>query len=403
MVRLASLFCLVVASVASATPILTRRAGDLIPDQYIVSFKKTDGLVERNIDSLIDEIVGGLNTGNQRRDGVLAASVLNRYDFGTGQLQGFAVKVGADAIAALKNHPEVQSIEQDKIVSLKQFPWSGKAEEPKPEDKTWSLDVLDGKTDGTYNFPESAGEGVDVYVIDTGSEVDHPELGGRATFGKDFTGLGDKDGNGHGTHVAGTIAGKTYGVARKANIIAVRVLDNDGSGENNWVIAGMNWVAAEAKKKGKIAAANMSLGGPKDSATDEAAKGIIAANVALAVAAGNESEDACQSSPAGLKDAYTVAASTVDNTLADFSNTGSCVDIIAPGKDITSSWIGGGYDTISGTSMASPAVAGAFAVAISSQKLESVDDVFAYIGKTASTTTIKDVDSSTANKFLQVV
>ncbi|KAI9092594.1 peptidase S8/S53 domain-containing protein [Phlyctochytrium arcticum] len=406
MVRLASFFCLVLASVASASPILSRRAGDTIPDQYIVTFKKTSGLVDRNVDSLIDEIVGGINSGNKRRDGALpAASVLNRYNFGAGQLQGFAVKVGADAVAGLKDHPEVQSIQQDTIVALQQWwPHKESDEEPEPEDKTWSLDILDGTVDGSYNYPELAGEGVDVYVIDTGVEIDHPELEGRATFAKDFTGLGKEDGQGHGTHVSGIIAGKTYGVAKKANIIAVRVLGSDGYGENNQIIAGMDWVASTAKKNGKLAVANMSVGGPKDPLTDEAARGIVAANVAFSVAAGNDGGLACDLSPSGEPAAFTVSASDIHNNIPYWSSYGSCTDIVAPGTDITSSWKGGEYQAESGTSMAAPAVAGAFAVAISSHSnLESVSDVYNYILKTSSDSILQNVPSDTTHRFLQVV
>ncbi|KAI9092584.1 peptidase S8/S53 domain-containing protein [Phlyctochytrium arcticum] len=408
MVRLASFFCLALATVASASPILTRRRdGDIIPDQYIVSFKKNSGIVDRNVDSLIDEIVGGINSGNQRRDGVPAASVLNRYNFGTGQLQGFAVKVGVDGVAALKDHPEVQSVEQDTIVALQQWPkWPPSAvdeEEPKPEDKTWSLDILDGKADGTYNYPESAGEGVDVYVIDTGVEIDHPELEGRATWGKDFTGYGDEDSDGHGTHVSGTVAGKTYGVAKKANIIAVRVLGPDGTGENSQIVAGMNWVAEQAKEKGKLVAANMSVGGRRNPIINEAARGIVAANVAFSVAAGNDGGLACNISPASESEAFTVSASDIHNNVPSYADWGSCVDIVAPGTDITSSFKGGEYRTETGTSMASPAVAGAFAVAISSGKFETASEIFDYIIKTSSETILQNVPSDTTHRFLQVV
>ena len=228
-----------------------------------------------------------------------------------------------------------------------------------------------------YLYAAHAGEGVDVYVIDTGTNIDHVDFEGRAHWGKTIPANDeDVDGNGHGTHCSGTIAGKKYGVAKKANVYAVKVLKSNGSGTMADVVKGVEWAAnahTEKAKKGKKgfkgSAANMSLGGGKSPALDRAVNGAVTAGIHFAVAAGNDNADSCNYSPAAAEQAITVGASALDDTRAYFSNYGPCNDIFAPGLSILSTWIGSKYatNTISGTSMASPHVAGLLAYYISLQ------------------------------------
>jgi cerevisin len=226
-----------------------------------------------------------------------------------------------------------------------------------------------------YYYPDTAGEGVDVYVVDTGVNIEHEDFEGRAKWGATTVPNDrDVDGNGHGTHVASTIAGKAHGVAKKAQIIAVKVLSSSGYGSTASVMGGISFSAKEHKRKSDDAArrggqkvksvGNMSLGGGKSTALDNAVERAIAAGVLFAVAAGNDGRDACDYSPAGAPSALTVGATTKFDTRSYFSNIGACVDIFAPGSDITAAWIGGKttIKTISGTSMASPHVAGVMAL-----------------------------------------
>ena len=236
-----------------------------------------------------------------------------------------------------------------------------------------------------YLYAADGGEGVDVYVIDTGTYIDHVDFEGRAHWGQTIpVNDEDADGNGHGTHCSGTIAGKKYGVAKKANVYAVKVLRSNGSGSMSDVVKGVEWAAtahikkAKKGKKGfKGSAANMSLGGGKSPALDLAVNGAVAAGIHFAVAAGNDNADSCNYSPASAENAITVGASALDDSRAYFSNYGKCNDIFAPGLSILSTWIGSKYavNTISGTSMASPHIAGLLAYYLSLQP--SADSAYA--------------------------
>ncbi|KAI8866375.1 subtilisin-like protein, partial [Ramicandelaber brevisporus] len=219
----------------------------------------------------------------------------------------------------------------------------------------------------TYFYDGNAGAGVKIFIVDTGIRVTHKEFAGRAVWGANFVGDGqNSDGNGHGTHCAGTSAGTTYGVAKKANLVAVKVLDSSGSGTWSGVISGINWVASEHKAgrggaKGSVI--NMSLGGGVSSTVNAAATAAVNAGVHVAVAAGNSAADACTFSPASATGVLTVSASDVNDKFATFSNWGSCVEVIAPGVNVLSAWSTSdtATNTISGTSMASPHSAGILA------------------------------------------
>ncbi|KAJ9066512.1 proteinase B [Entomophthora muscae] len=219
----------------------------------------------------------------------------------------------------------------------------------------------------TYNY-SGDGAGVSVYVVDTGIMVGHAEFGGRARFGAKFAGDNDLDEHGHGTHCAGTIGSKTYGVAKNATLVAVRVFDGSGAGTDSGVIAGIDWAVGDKKgSKGNVI--SMSLGGSKSQALNDAVEAAFARGFVVAVAAGNEGQDACESSPASAPNAITVGASDVSDKRASFSNYGKCVDVFAPGVDIESTWNNGNTNSISGTSMAAPHVAGLAAYFLSQASL----------------------------------
>ena len=223
------------------------------------------------------------------------------------------------------------------------------------EDAPWGLARISSAKPGgtTYTYDESAGEGVCAYSLDTGVDIEHPEFEGRAIWAKNFAGGSDKDGQGHGTHTAGTMASKTYGVAKKAKILAVKVLDDNGSGSNSGIIAGMEYVVKDAPQRDcpKGAVVNMSLGGGFSQAINDAAAGITGAGIFLAVAAGNDASNSAQYSPASEKSACTVGATDAKDALADFSNFGQVVDILAPGVGVLSTVPGGKTEEMDGTSM----------------------------------------------------
>ncbi len=272
-----------------------------------------------------------------------------------GALGAYAVSLTDAQLAEVRRDPQVEFVQEDARVSI----------EATQSNATGGLDRIDQRAlplsrSYTYN---RTGSGVRAYIIDTGIYAANREVSGRVAAGVTAIndGRGTSDCNGHGTHVAGTVGGTTYGVAKAVTLVPVRVLDCRGSGTSSGVIAGMNWVAANATRP---AVANMSLGGGADAATDTAVDRMVAAGITTVVAAGNDNVNACTASPARAASAITVAASTVGDARASFSNYGSCVDLFAPGQAITSAWIGGttATNTISGTSMASPHVAGVAAL-----------------------------------------
>jgi subtilisin family serine protease len=290
-----------------------------------------------------------------------------------------------------------------KVVQNKKFSISATQDNP----PSWGLDRIDQADtagDGGYTYPDSAGEGVTAYVIDTGVRISHQDFEGRATHGFDAIDNDDSadDGNGHGTHVAGTIAGTSHGVAKKAKIVGIRVLDDSGSGTTEQVVAGIDWVTKNHKGP---SVANMSLGGGVDEALDEAVRKAIASGVTFAVAAGNESTDASQGSPARVEEAITVASSTEADQQSDFSNFGDVVDLYAPGSGITSAWSDSdeGTKTISGTSMATPHVVGAAAVYLSAHQDATPEQVTKALLDGATADKISNPSTGTPNKLLKIV
>jgi subtilisin family serine protease len=304
-----------------------------IPDEYIVVFK----------DDVAD--VPGL-----ARSLTAAHGKSPRFTY-TSAIKGFAANLPAQAAAAIARNPNVAYVEQDQVVT------TSTTQSP----VTWGLDRIDQRflpLSNSYTFT-GTGAGVRAYIIDTGIQTGHADFGGRALAVYDAFGGTGQDCNGHGTHVAGTVGGAVYGVAKRVYLRAVRVLDCGGSGTWAGVIAGMDWVRVNAVRP---AVANMSLGGGYSASVNAAAANLANSGIFVAVAAGNNNGDACATSPASAPSVLTVAASDRTDRRAWFSNYGQCVEIYAPGVAITSDWVGGGTNTINGTSMASPHAAGVAAL-----------------------------------------
>ncbi|MGW9037846.1 S8 family serine peptidase, partial [Streptomyces sp. NPDC055721] len=314
------------------------------------------------------------------------------------EVNGFSASgLSVEEAKRLAADPAVGTVVQNKRFSIN---------ETQEKPPSWGLDRIDQAEtagDEKYTYPDNGGEGVTAYVIDTGVRISHQDFGGRAAHGFDAVDNDQTadDGNGHGTHVAGTIAGTAHGVAKKAKVVAVRVLDDNGSGTTEQVVAGIDWVT---QNHSGPSVANMSLGGGADEALDAAVKRAIASGVTFAVAAGNESSDAGEGSPSRVPEALTVASSTKDDEQSSFSNFGAVVDLYAPGSDITSAWNDSdtGVKTISGTSMASPHVAGAAVLYLAANPTATPADTAAALTGAATADAIKNPTSGTANKLLKV-
>nr|WP_237542928.1 MULTISPECIES: S8 family peptidase [unclassified Streptomyces] len=312
-------------------------------------------------------------------------------------LNGFTATLSATEARRLAADPKVASVEQNQQVRV----------QATQTNAPWGLDRIDQAArplNGTYTYPDSAGTGVTAFVIDTGVRVSHSQLTGRASNGYDAI-EGDtvaQDGNGHGTHVATTIAGSTYGVAKKARIVAVRVLDNNGSGTTAGVIAGVDWVT---RNHSGPSVANMSLGGGASTTLDNAVRNSVASGVTYAVAAGNSGVNASSTSPARVTQAITVGATSNTDAKASWSNFGSVLDLFAPGVSITAGWHTGdsATNTISGTSMAAPHVAGAAAVYLSSRPTATPAQVSTALVNGATNSVVTTPGSGSPNKLLRLV
>ncbi|MFF7857460.1 S8 family serine peptidase [Streptomyces sp. NPDC007904] len=353
-----------------------------VPDSYIVTLKKDAGLKASSAagKDLVNDYGGTV-----------------KKTFGSA-LNGYTATLSAAEAERLAADPAVASVEQNQRVRLTDTTQS---------DAPWGLDRIDQTSlplSRTYTYPDSAGGGVTAYVIDTGVRITHQQISGRAAYGYDAVD-GDttaSDGNGHGTHVATTIAGTTYGVAKKAKIVAVRVLDNNGSGTTAGVIAGIDWVT---KNHSGPSVANLSLGGGVSTTLDTAVRNSIASGVTYAVAAGNSNANAASSSPARVTEAITVGATTSTDARASYSNYGSVLDVFAPGSSITAGWHTGdtATNTISGTSMATPHVAGAAAVYLAGHGSATPAQVASALVNGATTGKVTSAGTGSPNRLLKIV
>ncbi|CAG8594361.1 7363_t:CDS:2 [Paraglomus occultum] len=383
-------------------PLVSSPGAETIPDQYIVVFKSS-ATAERitchhnDVRSMLAEENRKVKRGFMSE---LISGIKHYYDIG--DFQGYSGKFSYDVLNKIRESDDVAYVERDQKV----YPTVLQRNAPWGLARISHRKRLESGTFTQYTYDDSAGEGVTAYVIDTGVNINHVEFGGRAEWGTTIPNEPDDDEEGHGTHVAGTIAGSTYGVAKKAKIVAVKVLGPNG-GTTSDVIKGIEWTVNAHKRESsnndpsfKGSVANMSLGGSNSAALDASANAAVDAGVVLSVAAGNDAVSACTSSPASAEKAITVAASTIEDARASFSNYGECVDIFAPGKDILSAWIGSdtATNTISGTSMATPHITGlsAYILGLSSSPM-TPQQVLEVMLTTATPDAISDVGPKSPN------
>ncbi len=355
------------------------QAKGIIKNQYIVILNKDAG----------PSIDFAQNIAKQH-----GAKVLQSYDT---VLKGFAIYLPDTAatafVEAMKKNPQVLSVENDIVMKIDATTQSN------PD---WGLDRIDQKAlplNSAYSYLQT-GSGTTAYIVDTGILSSHQQFSGRVLSG--YTAISDGNGttdcNGHGTHVAGTVGGSTYGVAKNVNLVPIRILGCDGSGASSNVIAGLDWILKNGKKPAVV---NMSLGGDASTSLDSAVENLFNNGYVMVVAAGNSNTDACSASPARVSKALTVAATDSTDTRASYSNYGSCVDIFAPGSQINSSWIGSNTATkvLNGTSMATPHVAGVVAEMLQSTPTATPQTISTNLLNQASSNVVKN-PSGSPNRLL---
>jgi len=380
-------------STASSVEYKTALNGKAIPSQYIIRL---------NVDQDVNSLRAHLNELRQQLGADFVE--LDTYDhFSPSHFLGYAAKLTPAGVQLLLRNSKVMYVEEDQTVHLNDC-----VQETNPD---WGLartNYHNYDTTQTYTYDYTTGltgAGVDAYIIDTGIYCENNDFVNKAvgtcTFGyssvKNIFGVVDTtDDNGHGTHCAGTVAGQTYGVAKEASLIAVKVMSDKGSGSTSNIVSGINWVAGQVKPNGRPSVANLSIGGGYSQANNDAVAGLVGAGVTTAVAAGNDNSDACNYSPASEPLAITVAATDKYDARAYYSNYGSCCDIFGPGSNITSAWIGSptATNTISGTSMASPHVCGVAAKYLSASPASTPADITNQMLAAASKDEITDVQGT---------
>lgn len=360
----------------------------------VLSSSEAKGIIKNQYIVILNKDVGSSNEFAQGIAKQHGGKVLQTYD---AVLKGFAIylpDVASTAfVEAMKKNPKVVSVENDTIMKIDATTQSN------PD---WGLDRIDQKNlplDSAYSYLQT-GSGTTAYIVDTGILSTHQQFSGRVLSG--YTAISDGNGtsdcHGHGTHVAGTVGGSTYGVAKNVSLVPIRILGCDGSGASSNVIAGLDWILKNGKKPAVV---NMSLGGEANASLDSAVENLFNNGYVMVVAAGNSNTDACSSSPARVSKAITVAATDSTDTRASYSNYGSCVDIFAPGSQINSSWIGSNTATkvLNGTSMATPHVAGVVAEMLQSTPTATPQTISTNLLNQASSNVVKN-PSGSPNRLL---
>jgi len=377
-------------AISSAEILKLAEGAEAIPGEYVILLK--DG---------VDSNRFIRRTALRRNNGELSTLENKVMNVWNSEITGFAAKLDEAEAQQLDASDEVKSIGPNQIFHI--------AATVTQQGADWGLARLSrklavGSSPYSYTYDDSAGTGSTVYVVDTGVYIAHNEFEGRATYGANYvTGEADVDLNGHGTHCAGTVAGRVYGVAKKARIVGVKVLGASGSGTLAAVISGVNFVVTNSTGNRARSFISMSLGASSNTQVDNAVLTAVAQGVSTIVAAGNSGANACNYSPAAAATAITVGATNSADQITSWSNHGTCVQVLAPGNLITSAWIGGvnAVNTISGTSMATPQVAGLCAYLAPKENLNTPAAVTARIAALSVKNAVTTLPSGTPNQITQ--